>query len=318
MAIIREESQVLLVKPETTYNTDSTPTGANAIQTFNLDVSAELTKKESEVMKGFVGANDSVTVSKHVKVKFDFYLTGGGMGVDGLGAPMPNVPPCATVLLAAAHAEIQIPIGYVYQPVEDDLGSMTIYWRSGKLIRKVTGVRGSISTDFQNGDFRKATFDGFGFYDSLSKETTDVSGIDFSGLELPVAFANDTVTDCQFLGLHLQAKSVSVNFGQEFSFTDLVNFQEVEMTGRKATVSANFRTSDDDYMDIMAKAENNTKGTLILEVGKTGGNIVKISASNASITSSPALSYESGVGYLSVEANLTPNVKNADYRLGFM
>ena len=310
MSIIREDSQVLLVKSETAYNTDSTPTGSNALEVFNIDISSEFSKKESEVMKGFLGANKSVTTAKHVKVKFDFYLTGSGTA--GIA------PPHAPVLLAGAMAEVVATGASVtYTPVQDNLDSATVYWRSGKLQHKVTGVRGTISTDFQNGDFRRATFDGFGFYHAPTVEAGEITGVDFSGLELPVAFANDTTTTCSFFGKNVQAKSISPSFGANFKFVDLVNHQEVELTDRNGSVTANFRVSDADYVDFVAKSENSTTGSLSLIVGTTTGNIVEVSIPVLSITDTPNISYEDGIGYLSVNASITPLTANSDYTLVF-
>ena len=306
--ILREKEQLIFVKSETTYKTNPTIAGANAIGAHNINIKPVFEKIQSDDINGREGSQESFTVGEKVTVEFDFYLI--------TGATAGTAPPCDPILLSSAMAKvIQSNTRVTYTPVSGSFGSMAVMWQINDYRHTVLGVRGEVTIDLSVGGFRKASFKGEGIYQDPII-ASPLSNINQSGVKDPVAVRNETVSSCIFYGVQVQAKSVKFAPGSKFAHVSLVNHQEVEFTGREGSLDIEYRGTDADLRTAMSRAKNNTAGAFAISVGVADDKVI-CNMPNLSITDTPSLSFDNGVGYISLSTAIVPTAKNNDFSLVF-
>ena len=77
---LRTSQRLLLAKAETTYGTDSTPTGtANAILVRNLEITPiQADAVERELIRGYMGNFEVLLANQRVEVTFDVEMAASG------------------------------------------------------------------------------------------------------------------------------------------------------------------------------------------------------------------------------------------------
>jgi len=309
--ILREQNQIVLVKPETVYGTDASPNGANAIRVSNINVKPALDYAERNNITGMLGAQGAIVVGK--KVELDFELELSASGTAG------TAPYYSAVLRACGLAEVvDATAGTVsYTPVDTAFESVTLYWRTDGLQYAVTGARGNVEVVLDNKNIPKLKVTMKGIYSTPTDASATPVNVDFSGVQNPVGVMNDTVTALSIYGQSLEMASLAVNLGNDVVHTQLVNAESVDIIGRKGTVNAQGRTSREQMITMMQTAEQNAYGALSIELGTLAGSIVRVDVPQMQLTSTPELSWTDSQGYISLSADIVPNARNNDLTLTF-
>lgn len=130
--------QALLAKIETTYGTDSAPTGAaNAILASNVKISPmEGNDVKREFERPALGGRPSIAAGLFSKITFQVEVKGAGTAG--------TAPAIAVLLRACAMAEtIVVATSVTYNPVSANHESATIYFNSDGVNYVLRGARGT-------------------------------------------------------------------------------------------------------------------------------------------------------------------------------
>lgn len=144
---------VVLAKIETTYNTDSVPTGAaNAILVENLSHSFEGARMaERSAVRGSLAPLKSLFAGSLLSVSFDVEIKGSGTAG--------TAPELGVLLRACGFAETVVASTSVtYKPASSGHESLTLYLYEDGLRYIVTGCRGTVTSSLQTAAVGKFSF----------------------------------------------------------------------------------------------------------------------------------------------------------------
>ncbi len=145
--------EVLLLKIESTYNTDANPTAANdALLVENLSWSFEgLRMVERNPITGSLAKKKGIYAGSLVSVTFDVELKGSGVAG--------TAPEVGQALRACGFGEtVAVSTSVAYSPVSTGHESATIYYYEDGSLYKITGCRGTVSANLETGSAGKLSF----------------------------------------------------------------------------------------------------------------------------------------------------------------
>ena len=299
--------RTVLVKAESTYGTDSTPAGSDAVQVRNL----EITPVESEVLnrdlvRTYLGNSPQLIANTRVVVTFEVEYSGSGTAG--------TAPRYGALLKACGFSEtIVASTSVTYAPVSTSFDSVSIYYSTDGVRHKVTGARGTFSINLNANQIPVINFTMTGQYvaptDTADPTTT------FTNQAAPEIF-NDTNTPTFSLygetGLALQ--SCTLDLGNEVVYRELVNSsKEVSIVNRAASGTLVVEMPTLATHDFFADAVAGTTGALSITHGDTAGNIIALaSASGAISLGNPSYSEDQGVVMLNLPYTLVPSSSGND------
>lgn len=276
------KKELVLVKIESSYGTDPTPTGsANALIVRNVSVSpAGLRMNERPAINGQLGQLAHVYGGSLKQIEFEVELVGSGAA---------GTPPRFGPLLQACG------LGYTnsastsdtYKPADGSHGSATIYYYeqasggSTSLLHKLTGCRGNASINCEAGGIPVISFTMTGHSATPTTETTATPTF---SQPAPTALKDLAVTVGSVEGV---VQSFSLDFGNEIVTPDDMNvadgYGEIIIAGRDPVIEL---TRHQELIATISPWGDMAAGTTrAFATGDIGaaGKIVSISA--------PAMSY---------------------------
>lgn len=132
----------ILAKVETTYGTDSAPTGAaNAILISNASYEITYNNVNRDLIRPFLGGSDQLTGTRYVKMNFEVEFANSGTAG--------TAPAWGPLLRACGFAESSLatPARVEYTPVSATFTSLTIYYHLDGVLRKALGCYGTADLD---------------------------------------------------------------------------------------------------------------------------------------------------------------------------
>jgi hypothetical protein len=157
---LKINKQLLLIKVETTFNTDATPTAAlDAIQCEDPDFSVEPVVLERNFIKPTWDRTAHAMGRKLAKIKFVTEIKNGGTA--GTQCRL------GRLLTACGFKEtLSAGVSAIYTPssVATDHKSVTIYLYKDGIQHKITGAYGTVSFEGAVNGYGKATFEFIGQY----------------------------------------------------------------------------------------------------------------------------------------------------------
>lgn len=198
------ESRAIVVKVETTYGTDATPTGAaNSVQTFEGSVQLEADQLARNQDRSFFGSNPFTLINKRGTVEFEVEMIGA--------ATVGTKAPIGDVLRACGHAEVLVPTtSATYNPVSSGFASATIYFEHAGLTFKLVGCRGSIEWTLAIDSYAKGRVRFTGLIAAATPTEAAIAGFAPTGFQAPPAIEVDTWT-VTVGGVALNAVQISLN-----------------------------------------------------------------------------------------------------------
>ena len=145
--------ELITVKIESTYGTDSTPTGSSdAVLVESLSPTFEGARMvERPSIKSAIGKTQQIYAGTLMALSFDVELKGSGAAG--------TAPEVGALLRACALGEtISASTSVTYAPVSTGHESVTIYYYSDGMLQKMTGCRGTFSGTFETGSYGKLSF----------------------------------------------------------------------------------------------------------------------------------------------------------------
>lgn len=294
--------KTLLAKIETTYGTDSVPTGAaNAIYAKNVSITPmDATVLEREHVRGYFGGFGQIQTTAQVKIEFECDIAGSSAAG--------TAPPWGPLARACGLAEtLVVSTSASYQPVSSGFEAVTIYFNLDGVNHSLTGCRGNLSLGFNKEQIPTFKFSFTGKYVAPTDTALPAQTLTAWQSPLPLNKVNTTFS------LHSYAaimSSLSLDLGNSVVFSAPVNAtEEVRITGRKVTGNVSVEAESLATKNWFTTATNRTTGTISMVHGTTAPNRVEITAPIVH-TGAPSYSEEDGVVMIGMDLALLPSAGN--------
>jgi hypothetical protein len=131
--------RLIVAKIESTYGTDPTPTGANAILVRNLEITPlEAETVNRDLVRPYLGASDQLLAQTRVSMTFEVEMAGSGTAG--------TAPAYGPLLKACGLSEtVVVSTSVTYAPVSSSFSSVTLYMNVDGILHKITGARGTFT-----------------------------------------------------------------------------------------------------------------------------------------------------------------------------
>ena len=131
--------RLILAEIESTYGTDPSPTGAEAILVRNLEITPLQSETVSRnLVRPYLGQSEQLLAQTRVEITFEVELAGSGTAG--------TAPAYGPVLRSCGLSEtIVATTSVTYAPESSGFESTTIYFFNDGIRHKLTGCRGTLS-----------------------------------------------------------------------------------------------------------------------------------------------------------------------------
>jgi hypothetical protein len=302
MALTRK--RLILVKKESTYGTDSSPAGTDALLVRNLDITpieADLVSRD--LIRPYLGNSPQLLANSRVSITFQVELAGSGTAG--------TAPRFGSILQACGFSEtIVASTSVTYAPVSASFSSATIYFNNDGVLHKATGCRGTFTLNAAVGEIPTIDFTMVGVYNAPTD--TAAPAVTYSNQASPLVFKQGNTSGFQFFTYAGCLQSVTFDVANSTVYRELVGCtKEVLITDRKpaGTVMIEAPTlATKDYFNI---AQTETTGNLTFLHGTTAGNRVTFTAAQCDI-SNPSYGDQDGVQMLNIPYLAVPTTAGND------
>jgi len=296
MALTRKG--LIVAAKETTYGTDATPGGADAIKVANINITPLQSDVVSrQIIRPFLGNAEQLLANQRVELTFDVELTGSGAA---------GTAPAYGILLEACGFAVATSAGVsvTYTPLSASFPSATIYYFNDGIRHKLTGARGSFSLNAEVGQIPTLSFTFMGIYnapgDSTPPSTTYNDQAD------PVIFKAGNTTGFQLFSYAGCLQSVNMDLANEMVYRELINCtKQVLITNRAPSGTVVIEAPDIADHDYFTDATGSATGNLVFQHGQTAGNIITFTSAQTDL-GSPTYSDQDGVQMLNLPFIATP------------
>lgn len=298
---------LILAKIETTYGTDASPAGANAINVSNLKIEpAKGTKKLRNLLTSDMSTSSGIITQKYQAVSFTMELKGSGTAG--------TAPECGPVLRACMMAEaINGVIDVSYTPVSASFESCTVWVNQDGVLHKLVGCRGTWSIEVNAGDFPTIAVDLLGLYAG----PTDAAALTPTYSAVVPVEVNDTNTDFTLDAFAAVLHKLSAQLGAKSQYREFVNSAaSITLSGREAKGSISIDAVKMATKNYFSTWANGSLVAMALTHGTVAGNIVAISAPKVQLDD---LQYGEADGILTYEmpVSFTRSTGNDEITLTF-
>lgn len=302
--------QYALVKTESDIGVDASPDLSNrleAVNEFSPEPYAGDTATYNE-LRPYLGASPEVNVAPNTALSITVPLVGSGSA----GSP----PAFGALLRACGLAETVSTSSVVYNPISEEFETCTIYYVLDNQLHKMTNAIGTPSINVTAGDFPTIQFDMIGTYNH-PEAAGQYSGTPPS--QPTVIPANHINTVCSVQGYKAMTQSYVLNGNTSPTHRSLIGGEEFRITDRDSGGTVQFDAPDLSQKDFFSAVETSngvTKGVIELTHGTQSGNTVKVTESQAQL-SSISVQDQDGVAQYSMNHKALPENGNDEFTLEF-
>lgn len=301
--------KVIYLKVESTYGTDITPSGTDAVLTSNLNINPYAGPTVSRNLdRDTLGGQTVVNTNPQVEVTFDVELAGSGTAT-----VVPAWSECLRACGFSVAAASPTSAGQIYSPVSSSFASATIYYYWDGMRHILTGARGNVSINMNRGELPKLSFRFIGQYNRPTAASASANVTDYVA---PLAVTDTNTPTFTLGGSPLQNLAVSqftLDMGNNVVARNIINSNEIFISDRNPTGTIQFDMVIPSTKDWFAGGIESHNGvtTLALNLvhGTSAGNRVKISAPAVQMTgvtptdSDGILTYSAATAYTPVSGN---------------
>lgn len=267
----------ILAKTETTYGTDSTPTGAaNAILVSNVNATPiNATNVSRDLIRTYFGASEELVGTKVVELSFDVEVAGSG----ALG----TAPKWGALIKACGFAEAVTASTRVdYTPITDSIGSATIYFYDDGALHKLLGARGTFDMNAEVGNRPVFSFSFTGLYGGVTASANPTQTL--TGFQTPEVVTDSNSDDLKIGGTYsagaisggtaYTSRGLTFSAGNQVNLVPLVGDEAVDITQREATGHIDVDLTAAQEVTFMSNVISNTTQSIGLVHGTSAGNKV--------------------------------------------
>ena len=289
---------VILAKVEATYGIDSAPTaGLNAIRAFNVTaVPVEGDEIENEYVQPHFGASPTTQVTQYKSLSFSVPFS----GVAALGA-MPGV--AELMRMCSVSVTNTVGVSTLFDPVTDNPESGTLIFNIDGIKHASFGVRGTVKLDVKAKGAPAWAFELKGSFVPLVDALLP-TGVVYTKFLNPLG-VNKANTTLSVDGVVVAADAFSFDLGNTVNKEDLMNVDEVDISGRKSTGSVTFRNTSVAVHDWVGMGLARAQVPILFRHGQAATNTVKFTASHAEI-GKPTYGDSNGVQTITLPLRFIP------------
>jgi len=297
--------RLAVVAVETQYGVAPDPATATILEVVMLDAGnpyAGNTVERERMRYGF-GNFEQINTGPNVERQIRVPFSGSGTA----GEP----PAYSPLLRACALSETIDATSVTYEPVSQNMDSVTIWWYEDGQVQEIRGARGTyeIGADAQSLPYWQ--FNLTGLY-SRPENAPSVQGAESTVAgEVPVNKQNSAFT---MFGYPARLQAFSHNAGNQVEPRNLVNYEGVHIIDRRVTGNITIEAPALADFDAFEKVESHqtvTLGNIALTHGTAAGNIIKaegLQVQAANITASE----NQGIMHYGMEIRYLPTGSNDD------
>lgn len=300
------KQKLIASKIEATYGTDSTPVGANAIITRNLNVTPiEADKLERNLDGASLGNKTSALTNMRTMHDYEVEMAGAGAAGD--------VPSYGILLRACGFAETITALTDVqYDPVSGGFESISEYLERDGILHSLIGGRGDVTFNINAGEYPFMKFDMTGFY--VPPVAGNIANPDYTGFQSPVEVNNTNTTAASFLGYSVIMKSFNCAMGNVINYRNLVGQEAVILSDRAPSGQIVIEAPTLAQKDYFASAAGNATGPLVVTHGTVAGHILQFDAPKIEIDA-PSYSDDNGTLMMTIGFRPLPTLGDDEVKL---
>lgn len=288
--------KAVLIKDETSYGIDATPTGAaNWIEARNVQLTSfDAEKAERNIEMPYMGNGGSLITSIWSKLSFDVAIAGSGV----LG----TAPKWGPLLLGCGFSEtVDVGVSVTYNLVSEAFDSLTAYVNIDGTLYKFVGSRGDVKAKITAKGIPVLSFELTSGYTAPAADAMPV--VTRTGWTTEDAVNSVNTGKLTVNGVDLAFQTLEFGPGNQIARIDLPGPQrEVAIIDRKSTASATVLAPALGVFNPYDLAEDNTAITISNKHGTVDGKSIKTDL-KATITGCTETQVENMLAY---QLALTP------------
>ena len=296
MALTRKRLLLAKIEGSTTYGTDPTPVGTDAVLVSNLSIQPlQLELKDRELILAALGNTEKVVGQRLVGISFDVEIAGSGTAG--------TAPKWSALIQACGFSEtIVATTSVTYAPVSTGFRSTTLYYFADGVRHKVTGCRGTWSMSLEAGEIPKISFEFTGLFNAPTDETQPT--LTYSNQADPIVVNSANTTPIEVHGYAGCLESFSLSLANETPFRQLAGCtQQVMITDRKPEGEVTIEAPTIAGKNFFTAASGQTLDEFSWTHGTTAGNIVTFTAPTCNLGSPE---YEDSDGIIMLKLPFMP------------
>jgi hypothetical protein len=302
--------RLILAEIESTYGTDPSPTGAEAILVRNLEITPLQSETVSRnLVRPYLGQSDQLLAQTRVEITFEVELAGSGTAG--------TAPAYGPVLRSCGLSEtIVATTSVTYAPESSGFESTTIYFFNDGIRHKLTGCRGTLSMSAEVGQIPFISFTMTGIYNAPTDETAPSPT--YSNQASPLIFKNGNTSSFSIFSYSGCLQNLSFELANSVVYRELVGCtKEVIITDRAPAGTCVIEAPSIATKDFFTIATGSSTGSISFLHGTTAGNRVTFTAAQSDI-GTPTYSDMDGIQMLNLPYIATPtSAGNNELSLAF-
>lgn len=303
MALLTRK-RLILVAEESTYGTDASPVGTDAVLVRNLEITPIQAETVSrDLIRPYLGNSEQLLANTRVEVTFEVELAGSGTA---------GTAPKYDALLKAAgmSSTVVAATSVTYAPVSTSFDSATIYVNIDGVLHKMTGCRGSFSITADVNTIPFISFTMTGIYNAPTD--TAAPSTTYSNQATPVIFKAGNTTSFSIFSYSGCLSNFSFDMANEVNYRELVGCDKsVNITNRAPAGQVTIEAPTIAAKDFFTIANADATGQITFQHGQTAGNIVTFTAPTCDI-GNPSYSDMDGIQMLQLPFVAVPGSSGND------
>lgn len=296
--------RLLRAKIESTYSTDPTPAGSDAVLVRSIDITPlDSDVVERELIRPYLGNFEQLLGNQHVEITFEVELAGSGSAG--------TAPAWGPIMRACGLGEtIVASTSVTYAPVSTGFESCTIYFDNDGILHKITGCRGSFSINAEVNAIPVISFTMMGIYNAPTD--TALPTATYSNQAAPLLFRTGNTSSFSIFGYSGILQSFNLDIANENIYRELIGgSKEVLITDRKPAGEVVVEAVSLSTHDFFTDATGTSTGGLSFTHGSTAGNIVAFSSPQTDL-GAPTYTDQDGIQMISLPYTSTPTTAGND------
>ena len=297
--------RLILIETESSYGTDPTPDGADAVLVRDLSITPQQSDVVSrDLIRPYLGASEQLLANTRVECTFSVELAGSGTAG--------TAPQYGKALQACGLSEtVAAGTSVTYAPVSASFGSVTIHYNIDGVRHKVTGCRGTFVINTNVGEIPTIDFTFTGIYNA--PDDSALPSVTYANQATPLVFKNGNTDTFELLSYAGCLQSVTFDVGNTLVYRELIGCtKEVLMTDRSSNgtvVLEAVTIATKDYFT--AALTDSTLGNLTFQHGTTAGNIVDFASTRIDV-GDVSYSDQDGIAMLNIPYTAIPSTSGND------
>jgi hypothetical protein len=271
-------NRAILVKMETVYSTDPTPTGAaNAMLMTNVNFEPLLGQDLSrDLVLPYMGHQGIILDGNYGRISGEVEIAGSGTA---------GTPPAYGPLLRACGLQEVIDAGVdvQYSPVSSLFESCAIYFNSDGVNHILLGARGTFTMNVRPGQIPRFTFTMTGLLGTVADVALPTVDVTEFIKPVPVNKANTTVTLHGLTSAQAGVEGFTLDMGNQIEPRMLIGSESIEQVDRQITGSVIMEAVSLATKNWQSIARAHTIGALAAQQGTVAGNIVMFGAAGVQV-----------------------------------